>query len=299
MAVFVDVWRFGGGAGGGEAPFCQVEVQPGVDTPKSLKAKIAAEVGVPCHRQRLVPVGSTAVIDGPGPLQESFDVAAGVQLVVIDVELPKERLRLAFDNLQYPGAEAVSGQCGEFLHDREMRAVVVQGRRGVEFGGHCVLRLPAPVELGAEWTISFWTLAPADSDQTWRNLLDGTVPDTCIAVCFQQGRLGDYHGQQWLQGFSAETLSAGWHHFAAVGANGCTDYYLDGELLGRLSVQARGTVGAVGNRADGAVAEAFGVLSDLRIFGTAACLEQVQELAAQEPAKLDARRDLLELTMML
>eukprot|EP00415_Alexandrium_ostenfeldii_P004613 UN4613 len=129
--------------------------------------------------------------------------------------------------------------------------------------------------------------------------MDGLNPDTCIAVCFQNGRLGDYAAQRWLDNFHVSAMSEGWHHFAAVGADGSTSYYMDGEFLGCLAVQARGTVGAVGNRADGEVPEAFGVLSDLRIFGVAACQEQVQELASQQPRQRDVRRDLLELTLMM
>jgi len=300
MSVCVDVWRFGSSAGGDEAPLCRLEVKPEVDTAKSLKASITAALGVPHHRQRLVPVGSVVVIDGPGPLQESCDVAAGVQLVVVDVqELPDERLRLPFNNPRCLGVETVSGQTGEFYHEAQMRAVAVQGRRGIEFSGRCTLRLPTPVELGAQWTVSFWTLAPFNGDRTWRNLVDGDQPDTCIPVCFQQGSLGDYTAQRWLDGFHVSALSEGWHHFAAVGADGSTSYFLDGEFLGQLAVQTRGLVGAVGNRGDGEVPEAFGVVSDLRIFGAAATVEQVQELASQQPSKGDARRDLLELTLML
>jgi len=300
MAVCLDVWRFGGGSGGTDAPLCRLDVTPEVDTAKSLKASIAGVLGVPSHRQRLVPVGSITVLDGPEPLKECCDVAAGVQLVVIDVEeLPNEHLRLPFDDARRLGAEVVSGQLGEFLHAEQMRAVAVQGRRGIEFSGRCTLRLPVQVELGAQWTISFWTLAPVDSSQTWRNLLDGAVPDSCIAVCLQEGRIGDYAAQRWLEGFHVSTLPEGWHHFAAVGAEGSTTYYLDGSVLGQLAVQTRGTVGAVGNRGDGRVPEAFGVVSDLRIFGAAARLEQVQELAVQQPGTRDARRDLLELTLMM
>lgn len=296
----LDVWRFGGAAGGGEPPLCRVELRPEADTVRSLKDSIAAQVGIPCHRQRLVPVGSTAVIDGKGLLQESCDLEAGVQLVVIDVEeLRDERVRLPFDDPHRPGLDTVSGWSGDFLHEEQMRGVTVQGRAGIDFNGHCTLRLPRPVELPDSWTVSFWTLAPIAGNGTWRNLLDGVRPDSCIAICFQKGRLGDYAAQRWLDNFHVSTLAEGWHHFAAVGAEGSTTYYLDGELLGCLEVQTRGTVGAVGNRADGAVPEAFGVISDLRIFGTAASHLQVQELAAQPPKQRDARRDLLELTLML
>merc|ERR1712187_480986 len=118
-----------------------------------------------------------------------------------------------------------------------------------------------------------------DHDGAWRNLLDGLEGDDRIVVTIRDGQhVGDYNLNEYAD-FNFKALAVGWHHLAAVGAIGKTWYYVDAVPIGHIDGQTRGPLGAVGNRGDGHMREAFGVMADLRIFGTAAGQDQVAELA--------------------
>merc|ERR1712151_393050 len=81
--------------------------------------------------------------------------------------------------------------------------------------------------------------------------------------------------------FSFARLADGWHHLVAVGAKDKVSYFVDGELVGSLPAPRKlmyGEICYIGNTAKGVNDEAFGVMSDLRIFGMAASPEQVKDL---------------------
>merc|ERR1719387_977290 len=116
--------------------------------------------------------------------------------------------------------------------------------------------------------------------QYWRDLLDG--PDEWrLPVALRQNFIGNAGVAQGdnMTDFRLDSLAEGWHHVAAVGVGGSTEYFVDGETVGRLLQQYKGLIGACGNRFDAAVQEAFGVVSDLHIFATAANPDQIRELA--------------------
>merc|ERR1711870_134365 len=99
-----------------------------------------------------------------------------------------------------------------------------------------------------------------------RNLVDGVRGDDRIAVTFRNGILGDYTADRWTT-YNLNVLAPGWHHLAAVGEAGQTHFYVDAEPVGSIAAQTTGPIGAVGNRGDSQCQEAFGIMSDLRIFG--------------------------------
>merc|ERR1712063_100114 len=88
-----------------------------------------------------------------------------VDQVVIDNEL----LRIKFDNSEDLAFESLTSCSGRWLNE-EKEFVDVSGRVGIDIQGHCVLKIPQPIILGEEWTISVWTLAPL-TPKHYRNLL--------------------------------------------------------------------------------------------------------------------------------
>lgn len=205
-----------------------------------------------------------------------YDLAAGITMVVADTAIENELLRLTFDNPEDLAFESMSSKSGTWISPNHKVAVDVLGRRGIDFQGHCVLRVAEPIELQEAWTISVWTLAPIDTDKPYRNLLDDTG-DNRIVVTITGRKIGDYNKGAFVD-YDPGTLPAGWHHIAAVGAEGSVSYYVDGALVGRHTGQTQGRISTVGNRGDGQCPESWGVMSDLRIFGSAASAEQVEAL---------------------
>ena len=85
-----------------------------------------------------------------------------------------------------------------------------------------------------------------------------------------------------LESFDLQSLPHGWHHLAAVGANGTTTFYVDGRCRGSVSEQVTADIHWLGNvtASDGRPCGAFGTLADLRVYNDALSRRQVQELDA-------------------
>merc|ERR1712183_973075 len=138
---------------------------------------------------------------------------------------------------------------------------------------NCTLRLAQHVHLGNAYTIAFWTFTPMPHGwphQYWRDLLDGS-DEWRLPVAMRGnfiGNAGAAHGDN-MTTFNLADLADGWHHVVAVGAAGITRYFVDGKFVGSLDSQYMGVIGAVGNRYDALVQEAWGVLSDLQIYEVA------------------------------
>lgn len=197
-------------------------------------------------------------------------------------------LWLPFDNT--PGnslVEVVSNMPGELVGvEPQAEFVSCHGRTGINFTGAGLLRLARPIELGANWTISFWILSPMATEwpgQEWRYLLDG--PSSCRPVLLHHDLLGGSIGRPCFTRFRVSTLPLGWHHVAVVGKTTGTGYFVDGESVGEDLKPFRGTINGVGNKShqhEVLRTCSWGVLSDLRIFGVAANAEQVRHLMRKD-----------------
>eukprot|EP00746_Dinoflagellata_sp_MGD_P052765 gnl/MRDRNA2_/MRDRNA2_233037_c0_seq1.p1 gnl/MRDRNA2_/MRDRNA2_233037_c0~~gnl/MRDRNA2_/MRDRNA2_233037_c0_seq1.p1 ORF type:complete len:328 (+),score=50.29 gnl/MRDRNA2_/MRDRNA2_233037_c0_seq1:78-986(+) len=262
---------------------CPVEVFPASDTVLVVKQKIAAQYGLHACNLKLCINGGVAVMNNKDLLM-TYDLAAGITLIVFDDIIPNQLLRLSFSDPHDLGYDTVSDSSGTFVHPRHKQALEVHGRQGIDFRGKCVLRLTQPFELKHEWTISFWMLLPlsAGGGMYYRELMDGidTWHEPVLIANHRIGGYDDINGYAETN-FDVTTLADGWHHVVAVGreAEGTTNYFVDGKLVGSTHVHYKGPVGCVGNRHDAAVNDAFGVVSDLRVFGVAATEEQIERLA--------------------
>lgn len=288
-----------------------VTVNPESDSVQELKLKVAEKCGIKPFMLKLFPHGSEAsqaevfnkyeaakstlseaqkVYDEAAKewskLQDmqmlsanmlsTYDLTKGITMVVSDQNINDEMLRFFFDNPDDLGFESVSGKSGTWLFPEQKHPVDYQGRRGIDFQGHCVLRMPEPVVLEDSWTISVWTWAPI-TRQGYRNLVDDTG-DNRIVMSIVGGRIGDYNLNRYVN-YDPCTLPEGWHHIAAVGRGASVDYYVDGEPVGQHAQCSKGRLSTVGNRGDGQCPEAWGVMSDLRIFAREASADQIRALA--------------------
>ncbi|MHA2064889.1 MAG: LamG domain-containing protein, partial [Candidatus Thorarchaeota archaeon] len=106
------------------------------------------------------------------------------------------------------------------------------------------------VAIPGDWTISYWFygLAPNTS---WRTGARGDSSTHHIIVETGGDRLGIYEGgfQAVTPTFNMPSASyTGWHHIAAVGADGDTTFYVDGEFVGRvLGYQSTDPINTIGN----------------------------------------------------
>ncbi|CAK9021648.1 unnamed protein product [Durusdinium trenchii] len=254
-----------------------VQVQPAVDTVKTVKQRLRAEHDCQSCVVKLC-VSQEQVMDMQDlELLMDYDLEQEVTLILVDSLVANPVVRLAFEDPASLAFDSVSGRSGSVDHPDQVVSITTSGRTGVNIQGRGCLVLPKPVALGEEWTISVWTLGPIDvGDHTYRDLVDSMNSQERIAVILARGRLGNYNSNSFIEGFNARDLTSGWHHIAVVGQTRCTTYYVDGQSLGTKRGRARGAIGVVGNSRG--CNESWGYMSDFQIFGVAASDAQIKNI---------------------
>ena len=108
-----------------------------------------------------------------------------------------------------------------------------------------------PINLGSNWTISFWLKLPIPNDGNWKTIARGTIDHQVIFDQFTND-YGIYVSGFQTSGINADNLSAGWHHFATVGSATETSFYVDGTFRSTINFGTTDTVNTIGNYTDGA-----------------------------------------------
>lgn len=138
------------------------------------------------------------------------------------------------------------------------------------------VNLPTTVPVGSSWTLESWIKFPLPANTgSWNTLFRGT---SFHHIIFDRGggggngRLGVYTGAGFIPcGYNFNTtgsgLSSGWHHIAAVGNGGNTDFYIDGMFVGRSAGQPTDNIATLGNFSGGG--QHSGEMDDIRIWNTA------------------------------
>ncbi|CAE7617903.1 unnamed protein product, partial [Symbiodinium natans] len=225
-----------------------VTVHPAVDTVQTVKQAIRAKYDCQSCIVKLCTTTDGMVEMKDTHLLMDYSLHEDITLILVDSLVAHPLVRLTFDDPENLGYEGISGSSGTIHNPDDVTAINTGGKRGINFDGRGCLLLPQTVQLGSEWTISVWTLAPIDvSARTYRDLLDSPNSQELIAVILARGRLGNYNSNSFVEGFNARDLSDGWHHIAIVGRNRRTMYYIDGMRIGSKRTQARGTIGVIGN----------------------------------------------------
>jgi hypothetical protein len=137
----------------------------------------------------------------------------------------------------------------------------------------------ATQDINGTWSISAWMKFPL-SGSAWKTLTRGTQNHQ---VLFQDSTniIGSYDNAGGTtfrsSGFDTDTLSAGWHHVAAVASAGTTTFYIDGTQAGSaIPYVAVDDIQAVGNIQSGGQ-PAFDV-DDFALFNTALTPSQVLQI---------------------
>eukprot|EP00811_Abedinium_folium_P004278 NODE_13939_length_1137_cov_6.615842.p1 GENE.NODE_13939_length_1137_cov_6.615842~~NODE_13939_length_1137_cov_6.615842.p1 ORF type:complete len:335 (-),score=76.78 NODE_13939_length_1137_cov_6.615842:133-1035(-) len=255
-----------------------VVVHPARGHVVDMKHAVRNLLNVPLYSQGLATISDNTPMRNTKSLLD-YDLSKGAMLVKLAPGMEGQVVHLLFEDTENLALDSISQSAGSFLHPQGCCAITLHGRQGITLSGYCTLRLPMPVLLGDAWTISLWTLEPT-RHRMWRNLVDGNGDDN-IVVTLQNGFIGYYNQSAYIDFnfHSLETQGERWHHFAAVGVGGRTTYYVDGMAVGSINEQAHAHVRAVGNRGDGFEEEAWGTMSDFRIYTTAATKEEIQFLA--------------------
>jgi len=136
------------------------------------------------------------------------------------------------------------------------------------------LTISPAVPLDSAWTLGAWIQVPLPVSSTPHVVASGSAfGDSQIMVASDQVSLGSYSGVQqrfWSSGFSLSTLGAGWHHLAAVGVGGTTQFFVDGVPVGNLIPwQSADNVCLLGNSSNAGEVESFGTLDEVRVYNRA------------------------------
>lgn len=223
-------------------------VRPAVETVKQVKQQLRFQHDCQSCVVKLCLTKEQVMEMQDDYLMMDYDLNQEVSLVLVDSLVANPLVRLLFEDAENKLYESVSGLSGSVDHPEDVQFVSTMGRTGVNITNRGCLILPKTVQLGEEWTISVWTLAPIDvADHTYRDLVDAPNSQELIAVILARGRLGNYNSNSFIEGFNARDLSPGWHHICVVASGRCTTYYVDGSSLGVKRGRARGTIGVVGN----------------------------------------------------
>nr|WP_320133180.1 LamG-like jellyroll fold domain-containing protein [uncultured Holophaga sp.] len=139
------------------------------------------------------------------------------------------------------------------------------------------------VKLGTQWTVASWFQYPFPGTGYRHTLSRGNGGDHQIEVWDDQVSLGCYDNVTGSGfhacGFKMDTLSAGWHHVAAVGQGGKTQFYIDGVAVGSIVPwQSTSDVYCVGNYQGGR--EHFGIIDEFKIFHRPLGAAEVASLAS-------------------
>ncbi|MBK7889371.1 MAG: hypothetical protein IPJ84_00520 [Bdellovibrionales bacterium] len=98
--------------------------------------------------------------------------------------------------------------------------------------------LNSTLPLGSAWTISAWIKTPLPNNGLWKTAARGTVDHQMI---FNQstnefGAFWNYNSSSFRgTGVMANSLAAGWHHFAVSLGGGNSKFYVDGVLVATIA----------------------------------------------------------------
>lgn len=130
--------------------------------------------------------------------------------------------------------------------------------------------------LGASWTLEAWSRFPLNNSGTYntlfRNAGGGGGGGDHQILC-ENGILGSWsntgtNGSLGFKssGFNVTTLSAGWHHVAAIASGGITRFYIDGTIVGQIAWQSNNSVELINGLT---ATQAWGEIDNVRIWNTA------------------------------
>lgn len=162
-------------------------------------------------------------------------------------------------------------------------AVWIIGQIGgaLQYADGDIVTAATPVDLAAEWTISFWFTMPLpNTGEPWHTMTRAQGDDHQVIVQSSTMELGTYlnsGGGFYSTGFKIDVLSTGWHHMAAVGSGTTTAFYIDGASVGSSSAKSTTEVYGFGAHYSG-VQRFTDAIDDIRIYDRALSTSEVSFL---------------------
>jgi len=133
--------------------------------------------------------------------------------------------------------------------------------------------------IGANWTLEAWTKFPLNSSGTYNTLFRNSTGSGDHQVLAENGILGSWsntaaNGPVGFKssGFNLSSLSAGWHHIAAVGTGSQTTFYVNGNIVGVISWKSNNTVQLFNGFTS---TQAWGEIDNVRIWSAARSTSQI------------------------
>ncbi|RLC35919.1 hypothetical protein DRH27_06065, partial [Candidatus Falkowbacteria bacterium] len=128
------------------------------------------------------------------------------------------------------------------------------------------INLPV-IEVGATYTLSFWSEFPLYNTGSWRTLFQRQGGTYHHILVQSDGQLGIYNGSFYSSGYDIDNLQAGWHYITAVASSGTTKFYIDGSTLaGTSNSVVTEEVSRFGNHDSN---QEWGSFDEIRISNTA------------------------------
>lgn len=158
------------------------------------------------------------------------------------------------------------------------------------------------VKLSRRYSVHLWTEFPlSGTDGTWNSL--GRFSSSLLGypiIVDSGGELGVYanSGAGFVgSGFDIDNVAAGWHSLAAVVTNfsdnhiGWTDYYIDGDWIGRADAAAYdpGGIGEIGGISNNT--QSWGKIQDLTLWSGHLNSRDIKRLISEQPSETWDRMD--------
>ncbi len=139
---------------------------------------------------------------------------------------------------------------------------------------------PSPaINMGANWSISFWLKTPLPSNGAWKTIVRGSSHHQVIFDS-STNEFGAYIGSFRTSGVDTDLLSAGWHHFTSVGSATAILFYVDGTYRSTSSVGSVDTINTIGNYSSGS--QPVYMMDEIAFFNRAlTSTEILQQFLAQ------------------
>jgi hypothetical protein len=137
-----------------------------------------------------------------------------------------------------------------------------------------------PVDVAGTHTVAGWITAPIEGGKWLYLVADAAGNGFIYAYAGELGVKSNAAGGFEGSGFDLDSLDAGWHHVAAVAADGVTRFYVDGGLVGQCSTVLDTEVGVIANDYEGGNALSSRV-DDVRVYDRALGASEIAGLAGK------------------
>ena len=174
---------------------------------------------------------------------------------------------------------------GTLLDDPQVTFEPGKYQQAIVFQEYAVINLMNSnyqgIPMNGNWTISSWFVYPKTTDLSYNFIISSrliTLAEKCrdVHVTIVNDELGTigcdlFTKKFYGSGFLMSTLSEGWHHLAAVGDEGNTTFYIDGQQVGQSAYHSNTHIPFLGGNQLS--------LDDLRIYNRALSLNEIHILS--------------------